>query len=224
MSPKRFRIPGPVLLSGVVGSTAYGLAGPNSDIDTLTTFAWPTEELYRIIKPPESIVSHEPDVTRHEIEKYCRLALGCNPTAIELLWLEDYTEITKFGQQLIDIRRRFLSAKKVRDAYLGYATQQLSRLNTQKTKDKAAKNARHLYRLLFQGLELYSEGTLPIRLKDPDKFITFGNKVAEGDVDLAKSTIREYESRFDNANCALHQEPMYDEIDSFLVRVRYCYL
>lgn len=33
---------GAMLLAGIVGSTAYGLAGPDSDVDRLGVFAVPT--------------------------------------------------------------------------------------------------------------------------------------------------------------------------------------
>jgi hypothetical protein len=36
-------VPGTVLLSGIVGSQAYGLATPDSDVDRLGMFAFPTE-------------------------------------------------------------------------------------------------------------------------------------------------------------------------------------
>ncbi|MFD7300744.1 DNA polymerase beta superfamily protein, partial [Streptomyces pharetrae] len=35
-----------ILLSGVVGSTAYGLAHEDSDVDRLGVFAAPTESLH----------------------------------------------------------------------------------------------------------------------------------------------------------------------------------
>ncbi len=44
---------GAVLLSGIVGSTAYGLAGPGSDVDRLGMFAAPTLDLLRLDPPRE---------------------------------------------------------------------------------------------------------------------------------------------------------------------------
>lgn len=42
-----------VLLSGVVGSTAYGLAGPHSDVDRLGVFAVATAALHGLHPPAE---------------------------------------------------------------------------------------------------------------------------------------------------------------------------
>src|SRR4051794_39420553 len=126
--------PGPpmteILLAGIVGSTAYGLATPDSDIDRLGLFAAPTRSLLGLRTPRESIVTTSPDRTLHEARKWCNLALGGNPTVMELVWLPDdlYETRTPFGDELIGIRSAFLSAKRVRDAYLGYATQQFRKL------------------------------------------------------------------------------------------------
>ena len=79
--------PGTVLLSGVVGSTAYGLDTPDSDTDRLGIFAAPTVAFHGLHKPQESHVTTSPDATFHEAAKWVRLALGGNPTVTELVWL-----------------------------------------------------------------------------------------------------------------------------------------
>lgn len=171
---------GMVLLSGVVGSTAYGLAGPGSDIDRLGMFATPTTELLGLRTPPESHVMVKPDVTFHEAGKAARLVLAGNPTASELLWLPDdlYETRTALGEEMIALRSAFLSAKKVHDAYLGYATQQFRKLiargdeaGSHVGRGRTAKHARHLMRLVDQGLELYASGMLTIRLAEPGRYL-----------------------------------------------------
>jgi uncharacterized protein len=109
------------LLSGIVGSTAYGLAHPGSDVDRLGLFAVDTVELHGLRRHTESVVTKDPDLTLHEAAKWCRLALGGNPTVMELVWLPDelYEVRTPLGDELIGIRSSFLSAKRVRNAYLG---------------------------------------------------------------------------------------------------------
>lgn len=51
---------------------------------------------------------------------------------MELVWLPDelYEVRTPLGDELIGIRGSFLSAQRVRDAYLGYATQQFRKLES----------------------------------------------------------------------------------------------
>ena len=146
-----------VLLQGVVGSTAYGLATPESDIDRLGVFAWPTRRFHGLVPPKETLDSHEPDICMHEAGKACRLLMGGNPTVNEILWLDDYEVRTALGEELISIRGAFLSAGRVKGAYLGYATQQFNRLLTRGRfssdipERRVAKHARHLKRLVVQG-------------------------------------------------------------------------
>ncbi|MFJ9693646.1 DNA polymerase beta superfamily protein [Kitasatospora sp. NPDC101183] len=177
--------PGTVLLSGIVGSTAYGFAHAGSDIDRLGLFAVPTEELHGLDRPAESRVTTDPDLTLHEAAKWCRLALSCNPTASELVWLpaELYETRTPLGEELIAIRATFLSAPAVRRAYLGYADQQFRKLLTRDTTDpearrRAAKHARHLVRLTEQAVRLHEQGLNLIRLPDPERVRDLGERIA----------------------------------------------
>ncbi|MER7845357.1 nucleotidyltransferase domain-containing protein [Kitasatospora sp. NPDC096077] len=177
---------GTVLLSGVVGSTAYGFAHAGSDIDRLGLFAVPTEELHGLHRPAESHVGTAPDVTLHEAAKWCRLALSCNPTASELVWLPEelYETTTPLGRELVGIRSSFLSAPAVRKAYLGYADQQFRKLLTRDTTDpatrrRAAKHARHLVRLVEQAVRLHRTGRNLIRLPDPERVRDLGGRIAD---------------------------------------------
>lgn len=217
-----------VLLSGVVGSTAYGLAGPTSDVDRLGVFAYPTLDLLGLDELRQTLDTHDPDVAMHEAAKYVKLALACNPTVLELMWLPEYEVINPLGAALIDIRRAFPSAKRVRNAYLGYATGQFQRLALRGGKSfdadipqrRVAKHARHLMRLCHQGLAFYASGELPIRLENPEEYHAFGDAVAGGDIDMARRMIAEYEENFDCAASALPQEPDREAAEAWLLDVR----
>ena len=77
-----------VLLEGIVGSTAYGLAHAGSDVDRLGVFAAPAVAFHGLHPPLDkraTVVHHDPDRTLHEARKYCMLALSGNPTATELI-------------------------------------------------------------------------------------------------------------------------------------------
>ncbi|NUR71529.1 MAG: nucleotidyltransferase [Hamadaea sp.] len=219
-----------VLLEGIVGSTAYGLAGPQSDVDRLGVFAAPTVAFHGLHPPQESVVEHDPDRTLHEAGKYCRLALSGNPTAIELLWLPDelYEVRTPLGDELIGLRSAFLSASRVRDAFVGYASQQLTRLTSKRRTGnwldrRAAKHARHMLRLIDQGLALYETGVLPIRLADPARYLDFGLHV-EADPSLAGPVLEEARERFAAARTVLPEEPDEAAVERWLLRVRAFYL
>ena len=231
------------LLSGIVGSTAYGLAGPGSDVDRLGVFAESTMELVGLHAPEDTFCRYGPDSTLHEARKYCTLALGGNPTVTELMWLPDelYEVRTDLGSELIGLRSAFLSAKRVRDAYFGYATSQLSRLLTtgsfqSKQRARSEKHARHLLRLLDQGFALYSTGHLPIRLEDPARYMEFGQRVAEELATMASTTtyldsahrinvtaqaaLTEAEAKFDSIVSPLPDRPDMDAVEEWLRKVR----
>lgn len=220
-----------ILLSGIVGSRAYGLATEDSDTDRLGMFAYPTQELLGIHSPADSIVRTSPDVTFHEARKFISLALRCNPTITELLWLPDefYETRTPLGDRLISIRQSLLSAPLVRDAYLGYATQQFRRLENRSkegdhsfssdTRKRTAKHARHLLRLLVQGTDLYLDGEFSVRLDHPEMYRRFGDKVAGGDVELAKGEI-DSAKRWMNDGSALPDKPDFARVQEWLLEVR----
>jgi predicted nucleotidyltransferase len=217
-------VPGTVLLAGIVGSTAYGLAGPDSDVDRLGMFAAPTLALLGLSTPNDSHVTTAPDVTFHEAAKAVRLMLGGNPTASELLWLPDelYEVRTPLGDEAVGLRAAFLSEKRVRHAYLGYADQQFRKLLSRNPGDsakKVAKHARHLMRLVDQGYELYTSGHVSIRLADPERYLAFGEKVA-ADVEAVRPFMAEAEARFDAARSVLPAEPDSAVVEDWLLRVR----
>jgi predicted nucleotidyltransferase len=217
-----------VLLRGIVGSTAYGLAHAGSDIDRLGMYAAPATAFHGLYPPLDkraTVVRHDPDETLHEARKYCLLAMSGNPTASELMWLPDdlYDVREPLGDELIAIRRAFLSAPKVRDAYLGYAAQQLGRLVNKDVRDvnpaKIAKHARHLARLAHQGATLYETGELVIRLADPEWYRDFGLRVA-ADPEVAREELTRAEQRFAEARPAIPDAPDEPVIEAWLQRVR----
>lgn len=212
-----------ILLSGVVGSTAYGLAHEDSDTDRLGLFAAPTRAFHGLSKPQESIVEKDPDVTMHEAGKFCRLALNGNPTVMELLWLEEYETLTPLGQELIRIRSSFLSATRVRNAYLGYATQQFKRLEDLSDiplRSRTAKHARHMNRLLIQGFELWSTGSLTLRLDHPMDVMSFGTQVSLGNMTAARELLENYEAAFNAHPSVLPERPDEGAVEAWLYWVR----
>jgi uncharacterized protein len=215
-----------ILLQGVVGSTAYGLAHAGSDIDRLGVYAEPATAFHGLRLPIDkaaSVVRHEPDITLHEARKYCLLALNVNPTVTELLWLSSYDVRTDLGSSLVAIRTAFLSAPRVREAYLGYASAQLNRLASKDMRSVApagvAKHARHLARLAHQGRELYQTGRLRVRLDDPQWYADFGERVA-ADVSVARDLLGNVEFSFDEIRSPLPARPDEAAVEAWLQHVR----
>lgn len=221
--------PGVILLSGVVGSVAFGLATEQSDIDRAGIWASRTRDLLGLDTLTESYHGKgvQGDYTYHEAGKYARLALGCNPSLLEEIWLPDYETLHPLGYDLLDIRQEFLSAKRVEDAYLGYAVQQLKKLKSRNdgtfgpdVRKRTAKHARHLYRLLQQGLQLYQFGFLTVRVSNPDDVHSFGSRVADGDIRAADLAVNSYRDFFAEADTVLPDEPNRAAVQSWLLKVR----
>lgn len=153
--------------------------------------------------------------------------LACNPTAMEILWLDAHEIKTALGDELVGLRAAFLSARRVREAYLGYATQQFRRLltrgdgsfNADIPARRTSKHARHLMRLIDQGYGLYTTGALRIRVQDPQRYHDFGDRVA-ADPPAALPVITEARHRFEQARTVLPDAPDEGAVAAWLRRVR----
>nr|WTA71274.1 nucleotidyltransferase domain-containing protein [Micromonospora sp. NBC_00855] len=194
-----------LLLEGVVGSVAYGLNHPASDIDYAGIYVERTARLLGLHPPSRERATRkgrgDADATYHELGKAMSLMLSCNPTASEILWLPKYTRTSPFGEELVALRSSFLSEKRVRDSFFGYATSQFHRLVDKgrfqgSLETRREKHARHTMRLLHQGYTLYTTGV------------------------SAKALIAEYESLFDGARTVLPAAPDEAPLEDLLQRVR----
>ena len=220
-----------VILQGIVGSTAYGLATPESDIDRLGVFQVRTSELLGLHPPKDSRVSHEPDIAHHELGKFIRLCLANNPTVMELLWLDEYEVCTYVGEALIDIRQSFLS-QRVRNTYGGYAIQQLERLKRREEaepgagfssdlKKRTEKHARHCYRLILQGTNTLQTGELRVRLtSDEVQMCREAGLMAANDVDGFETMVRSLMDDFDSVATDLPEAPDEKKAEELLVATR----
>lgn len=222
-----------VLLKGVVGSTAYGLNHAGSDVDYLGVFAADTKEVVGLQQIKESIVTHDPDTTMHEAKKFVLLCLKGNPSVSELLWLDAYEEVNDLGAELLALRWKFLSAPRVRDAYLGYAKVQFHRLQNRgdgsfsaDTRKRSEKHARHLVRLVEQGFQLYTSGELVVNLRSnasgitPQEVVGISQKIL-AEPEWAEEYLQQAESRFDSARTPLPENPDVGAVERWLLWVRY---
>ena len=208
-----------ILLQGVVGSTAYGLNRPDSDKDQIGVFVYDRGEYYGLNDPDESIVTKDPDLALHEARKYCRLVLKCNPTVMELLWLESYETITLAGANLVGLRRYCLSEQAVREAYLGYAKSQLNRLHNRQgdlNEKRVAKHAMHMARLTNQGMELYTTGQLTIKVADPDWYVHFSKQ----STDYWTKWYSKREAEFRSSKCILPERAQPNVFADWYYKVR----
>jgi hypothetical protein len=143
----------------VVGSRAYGLAGPDSDHDRRGVYAAPTELFWHLDKPPTHLDGPEHEQFSWEIERFCTLALQANPTVLECLWSPLIETITADGRALLERRDAFLS-RRVADSYGRYARDQFRKLDAHRdrTGELRGKQAMHMLRLLIAGAHVLRTG------------------------------------------------------------------
>lgn len=218
------------ILKGVVGSTAYGLAHADSDVDRLAVHLSPIEDVLTWGAKP-TYVSTDPDVTSHDVGKYLQLALKGNPTVLELLWLPQYEVMTDWGEVLVLHANALLSADAVRNAYGGYAMQQIRRLRNRAdnsfsadTRKRKPKHARHCFRLLIQGEVLLRTGRLQIVLAEDQKKTLWNiSEMAERDEDeWLEEQFEAYDKRLQEAyeKTVLPEHPDVYRVRDLLLKIR----
>jgi predicted nucleotidyltransferase len=147
------------ILAVVVGSRAYGLAGPDSDHDRRGVYAAPTRLFWHLDKPPTHLDGPAEEQFSWELERFCTLALQGNPTVLEVLWSPLITQLTPDGRELLAVRSAFLS-RRVATTYGAYARDQLKRVDARRrrTGETNHKQAMHMIRLLLAGAHVLRTG------------------------------------------------------------------
>jgi uncharacterized protein len=163
-----------IVLQAITGSKAYGLDHAQSDTDRMGIFVADTVEVAGLdwTQANESWSDAGPtgdDSTYHEVGKFLKLAMKCNPTLIELLWMNSYEILSPIGQSIIDIRESILYTKGIREHYHGYAKSQLLRVQADYPNHKP-KMARHTLRIARQGISLLETGTCNVKVEDPEEY------------------------------------------------------
>ena len=166
-----------VLLQGIGGSVAHGLAGSDSDTDRYGVYAAPTLDLITPWSEPHKAASRdeEQNLTLWEVGNFAGLLANCNPSAMELLWLpSDLIEVeTPYGKWLRDLRTDVLAAEPIREKYSSMVGQQRRHLVGETRKPQAAKLVRHGLRVAEQGLMLLRTGRVQVRATYPETFLRF---------------------------------------------------
>lgn len=222
--------PNNIILEGVTGSTAYGLATKDSDIDIKGIYQLPTKEVLSMgFTNEHNTFDHtDPDWCYHEIGKFMKLVKGGNPTYSELLWLEEYTVLSPVGKLLVDNRQAFLSTKAVLNAYSGYALGQAKRLNNRteqgldgyasSLKNRYAKHTRHCFRLMIQARQLLETGHLDVRVTPEQRKWLF--EMGEKGYDEVISKFMEMDNALKKVKSVLPDEPDNEKLNNLLYEIR----
>lgn len=217
-------LPGKVIMQAVCGSRAYGLDTPESDYDLKGVYVSPTIDVASL-KPPTQTVDHtDPDWAFHEVGKFISLCLKCNPTTIEQLYLAEYDFVSSEFQMLIDRRDLFLSSRAIFGAYGRYAEAQMKRLLNREDSSfghgrKYSKHARHSFRLLQQGMELITTGTMGVRVSNPEELFAVGELPPDELVAKFDPAIAAFDAACDNSLLPAH--PDRDLANHLLRQIRW---
>lgn len=219
-----------IILEGITGSQAYGLATEKSDTDYKGVYLLPTKTVLAIgfNSQHTTIELKNPDTVYHEVGKFMKLVLNGNPTVTELLYLNKYTVLTPIGQMLIDNRFAFLSTKAVTNAYSGYAFSQAQRLNNRTAQDidgydsslknRFAKHTRHCFRLLMQARQLLETGTLDVKVTPEQREYLFA--MGEKTADEVVEEFKRQDTEMKNVKSVLPDKPDMKKLNQLLFEIR----
>ncbi len=163
MSQARYLVEQHTILSVVVGSRAFGLALATSDTDRRGVYVAPTEEFWRLEKPPPHLDGPLPEQFNWEVERFCALALAANPNLLEVLHSPLVERCTPLGEELRELAPAFLS-RRVHRTYARYARAQFGKARARREREGEPrwKHVMHLLRLLISGAAILESGDVQL--------------------------------------------------------------
>jgi hypothetical protein len=151
------------IYAAVVGSRAFGLETDDSDTDTRGVYVAPTEAFWSLGKPPMHVDGPADEWFSWEVERFCELALKANPNLLEVLHSPLVVKQTPLGEELVGLRRDFLS-QLAYQTYSGYVLSQFKKIEADYRRDGAPKwkHVMHLIRLLLAARNLLTDGEVVV--------------------------------------------------------------
>jgi uncharacterized protein len=210
-----------VIYRCIVGSTAYGLAQEESDLDRRGFYLPPADLEWSLAGVPEQLETDNEEVY-WELEKFVRLALKANPNILECFYSPLVETCSPLARDLINLRDIFLS-KYVHRTYNAYVLSQFKKLEQDLRNHGQIrwKHVMHLIRLLLSGVVVLKQGFVPLRVDEHrDRLLA----IRRGDVpweDVERWRL-ELHRDLDQAlqSTDLPEHPDYERANDFLVRAR----
>lgn len=211
-----------VIYRCVMGSKAFGLDDDASDTDRRGCYLPPAKLQWSLYGVPEQIEDNHNEEVYWELQKFLNLALKANPNILECLWSPLVEHVAPIAEELLAIRRCFLS-KLIYQTYNGYVASQFKKLEADLRNQGAIKpkHAMHLIRLLLSGIGVLETGDLVVRV-DAHRERLLAIKRGEIAWDQVDAWRRELHQCFEAA-CAsspLPAHPDYRTVNDFLIRAR----
>lgn len=243
-----------IILLTVAGSELLGLSsGEKSDRDEIgvyvedirevagfgseTHVVWRSAEA-RSGNPGEPSGPGDVDLTLYGLRKFLRLALGGNPTVINVFYapLQACSVTTELGLELQSLVPHILG-RRAGNAFLGYMNQQRLRMLGQRGQMNVnrtdlvtkygydTKYAMHMLRLGYQGRELLTEGKLTIPIPNEKNWQNFLRDVKNGEIrkdevfETAENLEHSIKELMDSPDCKLPEQPDYDTVEKWMLDV-----
>jgi predicted nucleotidyltransferase len=227
------------------GSRAYGLAGPDSDVDLKGAAIPPAAHFHGLRSTFEQadraediavfagdLHPHEREAaartklegTVYEIRKLLRLALDANPNVLDVLFCrdEEVRLIRDAGRELRAQRSLFLS-QRCAETFTGYARAQLQRIKTHPVEPHGynTKHGAHLVRLLRMGREILTTGEVHVWRGDRDaaELVAIRGGAWSYDRLLAEAEREQEAIRAVGPRAAVPPEPDLDAVDRLCVSI-----
>jgi len=211
-----------VIYRCVVGSQAFGLARPDSDVDRRGIYLPPADLQWSLYGVPEQLENREREEVFWELQKFLVLALKANPNVLECLHTPMVEAVEPPADELLAVRHIFLS-KLVYQTYNGYVLSQFKRLERDlRTRGEIRwKHAMHLIRLLLSGVMILREGLVPLDVGvDRERLLAIRDGLLPWEE--VEAWRLELHRRFDRAfeQTSLPERPDYARANVFLVNAR----
>ena len=211
-----------VIYRCVIGSRAYGLDDEQSDTDRRGFYLPQAQMHWSLFGVPEQLENDETQEAYWELQKFIVLALKANPNVLECLYSPIVEFATPLAEELLSIRKVFLS-KLVFQTYSGYVASQFKKMQTDIRNQCRVKwkHVMHLIRLLISGIDVLREGELVVRVRDQrDQLLAI--KQGEWTFAQADSYRKQLQVEFEHAfqQTSLPDRPDYERANRFLIEAR----
>jgi predicted nucleotidyltransferase len=198
-----------------IGSHAYGLTTPDSDLD-LRGVVVPDDLAYYFGTKTfeQQVYSEEEDHVAWHLRKFCHLASKGNTQMLEMLFSPQDCWVSLnplFHMNILDNRDKFIT-NEIFNAIHGYAYSEHRKalgessrdLGERRKQDVASygysgRNASHCIRLLYAGAQALTMGVFPVRLESPERDTCMALKLGQMKLEEYERTYATYLDALESA-------------------------